>query len=184
VEDFFVPNRVWPDVTMKPRYSMAALMVAVAYLAVAFAAWRSANRVWAAVTFNLTVAALLVSSYKARYSTGPAGAGWFGFALFGWAHLLLGLAVTPWRQHWTEVEVSTHPILWMLMNILPEPSVNPTSPESVMTGFFLLITASSLVVGGLGAIVIRAIAIRIDRVGGEADSRPAAPGPRSGRTDD
>jgi hypothetical protein len=151
---------------MKPRYSIAALMAVVVYLAAGLAAWRSADRFWATVTFNLTVAALLVGSYKARYTPGPAGAGWFGFALLGWSHLLLGLAVTPWRQHWVEVEITTHPILWMLMNVLPEPSMNPTSPEAVMTEFFILITCSSLFVGGLGAVVVRFLATHRDRDGG------------------
>ncbi len=73
---------------MKPRFTILGLMGVVGVAAFVLAIWQMATESWASVAFNLTVLALIVASCKARFSEGPAGAWWFGFALFGWAQSL------------------------------------------------------------------------------------------------
>jgi hypothetical protein len=73
----------------------------VVLVAIELAALQSATREWAEVARLLTVAALVFASYQARYSTGRAGAWWFGFALLGWASYLLGVDAT---RQWTSFD--------------------------------------------------------------------------------
>src|SRR3954470_12662344 len=53
---------------MRLRISIRLLMTVVVLVAVLIAAWRGATEPWANVVFNLTVLALLIASFEARYS--------------------------------------------------------------------------------------------------------------------
>jgi hypothetical protein len=74
-----------------PRVSIAQLLWVVLFSGVALAALRSASDLWAALLFTLTATSLLVAVLGAVYRPRGRRAFWLGFALFGWAYLLLGL---------------------------------------------------------------------------------------------
>jgi hypothetical protein len=61
-------------------------MALIALLAVEMAALRVASYRFVDLSRHLTVAALAVATYLARYRDGGRAAGWFGFALAGWSY--------------------------------------------------------------------------------------------------
>jgi hypothetical protein len=71
------------------RVSIARLMVLTVLCTVLLASFRVATAAWVDVTRFLTVSALALSAYLARYRSGDEGAWWFGFALSGWACFVL-----------------------------------------------------------------------------------------------
>jgi hypothetical protein len=80
----------------RPRLTIAQLMAIVLYLGFGFAAVRNANAFWASTTFGVAIMMILGASLGAFPRTGKARMTWAGFALFGWAYLLLG--ALPPRQ--------------------------------------------------------------------------------------
>jgi hypothetical protein len=69
--------------------SILRMMIAIAFLAVWFAALRSGSDLWFSTVYTLTIAALLVATLAARFRRGNEGAFWFGFAVFGWGFFVL-----------------------------------------------------------------------------------------------
>jgi hypothetical protein len=81
---------------MRPRFSLAALMVIVVVAGVGFAAMRSSTTLWASEIFTLTLGMLLVGAFGAMAHRGRTRLTWAGFALFGWAYLLAVFG--PWAD--------------------------------------------------------------------------------------
>jgi hypothetical protein len=82
----------------RARFPIASLMALIALLAVEMAALRVASKGFVELSRFLTVAMLAVATYLARYRDGARAAGWFGFALFGWAYLVLAIDACA-RRH-------------------------------------------------------------------------------------
>ncbi|HEV3116941.1 MAG TPA: FG-GAP-like repeat-containing protein, partial [Gemmataceae bacterium] len=76
---------------IRPRFSIASLLGIVVFLAVALAALREATELCDSALFSAAVALLLVSVLLGVYRTERKRAFWLGFALFGWAYLVLTL---------------------------------------------------------------------------------------------
>jgi hypothetical protein len=83
----------------RPRLSLRGLMVAIAVLAAGFAAWRIPwLPVRASALFTLVVFLLLTATLGSLLHR---GAGWIGFALFGWGWLFLSflsMAIGSWTS--------------------------------------------------------------------------------------
>jgi hypothetical protein len=100
----------------RPRWSLRGLMGAIAVLAAGFAAWRIPwLPVRASALFTLVVFLLLTATLGSLLHR---GAGWIGFALFGWCWLLLSflaLAIASWTTTDERVPVPM-PIssLWLM----------------------------------------------------------------------
>jgi hypothetical protein len=75
----------------RPRFTIAGLLGIVVFLAVGLAALRAATDAWDGGVFGVTLALLLVSVLLAVHRTGRRRAYWLGFALFGWAYLVMSL---------------------------------------------------------------------------------------------
>lgn len=73
------------------HFSLGTLLLAVLSAGVAFAALRSPSDTWASALFTLAVALLLVATLRAVHRRDHIRAYWLGFALFGWAYLILSL---------------------------------------------------------------------------------------------
>ena len=71
------------------QFSMATLMGFVGLLAVGMAALKSANETWTAVITMLIMCLLLFAILAVFYTSGPLRRFWSGFALFGWAFLIV-----------------------------------------------------------------------------------------------
>jgi hypothetical protein len=69
------------------RFTIGGLLAVVVFVAVAIAALRAADDLWASSLFSLTVGALLVATLLAVHRTAEKRAFWLGFALFGWTYL-------------------------------------------------------------------------------------------------
>jgi hypothetical protein len=76
------------------RFTLAALMGAVALIAVGVAALRSPTAIRASLVVLLAVGAICGATVGAILRRGPDRGAWLGFAVFGWAYFLLTLS--PW----------------------------------------------------------------------------------------
>jgi hypothetical protein len=76
------------------RYSIAALMIVILVVGVAFAALRDASDLWAGILLSLTLLLLASAALAIPYRKQGKRAFWFGFAIFGWGYLVLSQA--PW----------------------------------------------------------------------------------------
>ena len=71
------------------RLTIAQLMAIVLLAGFGFAAMRNANDFWAIATFNLAIGLNATALVGAIVRRGRARAAWTGFAVFGWAYLLV-----------------------------------------------------------------------------------------------
>lgn len=76
------------------RYSLLTLLAAILLISLGFAALVNASEVWAEIVVTATVLGLLVASVGAIYLPGKSRAFAGGFAIFGWAYLLM--VQGPW----------------------------------------------------------------------------------------
>ena len=76
----------------KPRFTIAGLIVFIGAIALIFAAMRSPTLLISQVAITASLTVLLASIVAAVVSRPRAF--WIGFAIFGWAYLLLSLG--PW----------------------------------------------------------------------------------------
>ena len=82
------------SVTPRIRFSLAALMGAVAVVAFACAALRSASDLWASAALTLAVSLLFVGMLGVLFCRPQTRAFWSGFELFSWGYLVLVFG--PW----------------------------------------------------------------------------------------
>jgi hypothetical protein len=75
----------------RPRFTIASLLGLVILVAVAVAALREATDAWDSGVFGVTLVVLLTSVLLAMHRTESRKAFWLGFALFGWAYLVMSL---------------------------------------------------------------------------------------------
>ncbi len=73
------------------RFSIRSLVFFILICGVAFAAIKESTDWWEKGTFSVAVLVLLLSTLLASVLAGGRRAFWLGFALFGWAYLLLSL---------------------------------------------------------------------------------------------
>jgi len=71
------------------RFSIAQLMALVLYLGFGFAALRHADPLWASATYTLAMLMIATAGVGAFAQKGTARMTWLGFAVFGWAYLLV-----------------------------------------------------------------------------------------------
>ena len=71
------------------RFTIANLMVLVLYVGLGFAALRNADKFWASATYTLAILAVSAAVVVAVARKGRARLTWLGFAVFGWASLLI-----------------------------------------------------------------------------------------------
>jgi hypothetical protein len=70
-------------------FSIARILMIVAIAALGFAAIRVASPGWAGGMFSVTILAMLTSILGIAFRRGSPRVFWIGFALFGWANLIL-----------------------------------------------------------------------------------------------
>jgi hypothetical protein len=122
------------------RFTLAQLMALVLCLGLCFAALRNADEFLASVTFTLTTMAISMALVGAFVRKGQARTAWIGFAVFGWAYLLidllpprasggLGFGPLPWPPRLIE---------WGFARLQPylRPVPPPTAfPHQYLTGY-------------------------------------------------
>ncbi len=75
----------------RPRLTIAQLMTFILLVGFGFAALRNANEFWACATYTIAIISILAALLVAFANKGKARMTWAGFAVFGWAHLLIDL---------------------------------------------------------------------------------------------
>ena len=82
--------------TIRPRFSIAALMGFVFVFGVGLAAFRYPNKLWASFFFSITIGAMVVGSLGAVFHRGLPQKFWAGYAICGWLYLLMNFG--PWFE--------------------------------------------------------------------------------------
>jgi hypothetical protein len=78
----------------RPRFSIAALMVAIVILSLGLAALRYPNKLWESFYYSIPLAVLVFALLGVLFHRGLSRAFWGGFALSGWFYMLLNFG--PW----------------------------------------------------------------------------------------
>jgi hypothetical protein len=99
------------------RFSLAALLTAVLAIGVACAALRYASELWASAAFSRALVLLLGAVLGALFRRSASRAFWVGFALFGWAYLLLVFG--PWFNSSVKPRLVTTRLITYLHQKLP-----------------------------------------------------------------
>ena len=145
------------------RLTIANLMAIVLYAGLAFAALRNPNRFWASATFTLAILAVSAAVVVAVARKGQARLAWLGFAVFGWASLLIWLSTSETIDH--SMNGPPVPVMtWGLRSL--ELHINQTVPVGQATWMNYLQVCHSLeviLVGFVGAILGRFVAVQDDR---------------------
>src|SRR5262245_47175994 len=79
---------------IRPRISIARLMVVVGVIAVGFAALRTPSQLWASGIYSLALAAFTIAVLAIAYRRGEKRAFWVGFLFCGGVSMVL--AFGPW----------------------------------------------------------------------------------------
>jgi hypothetical protein len=145
------------------RFTIANLMVLVLYVGLGFAALRNANAFWASATFTLAILAVSAAVVGAVARKGRARMTWLGFAVFGWASLLIWLSTS---QSIDNVGHGPPPSFttWGLHSLMPY--VNQTVRFGLATRWTYLQICHSLeviLIGFVGAILGRFVVVEDDR---------------------
>jgi hypothetical protein len=88
--------------TIRPRFSIAALMGFVFVFGVGLAAFRYPNKLWASFFYSITIGATVFGSLGAVFQRGLPQKFWMGYAMCGWLYLLMNFGP------WFEMEVSPY----------------------------------------------------------------------------
>ena len=75
----------------RPRLTIAQLMTLILLVGFGFAALRNANEFWASATYTIAIISILAALLFALANNGKARMISVGFAVFGWAYLLIDL---------------------------------------------------------------------------------------------
>jgi len=74
-----------------PRLTIAQLMALILYVGLCLVALRNANAFWASTTFTVAIILVSVALVGAIARKGKDRMTWIGFAVFGWACVIIGL---------------------------------------------------------------------------------------------
>lgn len=121
-----------PPVPAKPswfQFSIKALLGLAAFVAAACAALLNASEWWASATCTITLVVLLVAVLRSVFRRGPSRAFWLGFAIFGWAYVLLTFwpqsdPTSPCQRHLLTTKLSK----WAYFELLPLVRTPPSEP--------------------------------------------------------
>ena len=167
---------------MRLRFSIMGLMALVLTVAIGFAALRNPSELWASALFTLAVGLLCVAVLGVAFRHGHKRQFWMGFAVFGWAYLILVFAsdalsppplLTTKLLSFADQQInpkSDTPIFitgvlngTISANSLPSRATMPiTGPNSLL--FYQIGQAlATLIVALVGGIAARIFAARADR---------------------
>jgi hypothetical protein len=85
--------------TIRPRFSIAALMAFVSIFAVGLAAFRYPNKLWASFFFSLTIGAMVIGTLGAIFHRGLPQKFWMGYAICGWLYMFMNFG--PWFEYFS-----------------------------------------------------------------------------------
>lgn len=112
------------------QFSIKALLGTTTFVAIGCAALLNASEWWASVTCTLVLGVLLVAVLRSVFCRGPSRAFWLGFAILGWAYVLLifwpmGPDPTfPCQRHLLTTKVAN----WAYFELLPLVRTPPSPP--------------------------------------------------------
>ena len=146
----------------KMRFSIAGLMGFVLIAAVGVGGLKNANEVWASGCFTLMVVCLVAAILNAVQGRGKDRAYWTGFAVAGWAYLLVTFGTMDWSegtlpgpitgQLFDQLATVIHPGESRYSNVtatflptpVPAPAPNSLAPSITITGTLSGISSSSV----------------------------------------
>jgi hypothetical protein len=144
------------------RFTIANLMVVVLYVGLGFAALRNPNGFWASATFTLAIMAVSAAVVGAVARKGQARMTWLGFAVFGWASLLIWLTTAQTiddSANGPPVTVMT----WGLRRLVPYFNQAPFGSTTWMNYLQICHSLEVILAGFVGAVLGRHVAVQDDR---------------------
>ncbi len=149
----------------RPRLTIGQLMTLILLIGFGFAALRNANEFWASAMHTLAIISILAALLFAFPRTGKARMPWAGFAVFGWAYLLIDLL--PDRSLGS---LGGGPIPWPSLVIelgtaILQPYIHPLAPGTHDWVEYEQVSHSLGIIlfGLVGAVIGRIVAPRDDR---------------------
>jgi hypothetical protein len=143
------------------RLTIAHIMVILLYLGVSLAALRSADAFWASATFTLAIVIVSVASIGAFARKARDRLPWAGFAVAGWASLII------WLSTGQTIGGLNGPPLQLLSWVLShyQSSINPQATGGRIYIAYTQVSHSIevVVIGLVGSIVARFVAVKGDR---------------------
>jgi hypothetical protein len=150
------------------RFTIAQSMAIVLCLGLGFAALRNADEFLASVTFSFTTMTISAALVGAFVRKGQARAAWIGFAVFGWACLLIDLLPPRASGGLGFGPLSWPPRLieWGFARLQPylRPVPPATAPHQYLTPYEQVGNSLGIIIFGLiGAVVARLLASTEER---------------------
>ncbi len=143
------------------RFTIAQLMVLVFFVGVGFAALRNANEFWASAMFTVAIITVSIALAVAALSKGKARVAWAGYAVTGWACLIIWLATPNTVGYWSGPPRML--VYWGLYHL--QASIQPMASGAAPFIFYAQISHSLEVIflGLAGAVVGRLLTLKDDR---------------------
>jgi hypothetical protein len=79
----------------RTRFTLAQLMGIVVFLALGFAAVRTANELWASLVYTVGIISIATALLIAFARAGRERLTWTGYAVFGWTYVVVDLLAPP-----------------------------------------------------------------------------------------
>ncbi len=143
---------------IRPRITIAGLMVIVLYVALGFAALTNANYFWADATYTLAIISIATALLGTIVRKGTARVPWIGYAVFGWTYVLLDV-LPSWVNSGFGFARVTRPnlmLMWGIGQLKPyissSPNLLPFDQVSYSLGMILF--------GLIGIVVARVVAVK------------------------
>jgi hypothetical protein len=163
------------------QFRLVVMMGSIAFLAAGMAALKQPYQPAITILLMLTISTLLASAIRAAVApTRNSRAWWFGFTLFGWAHLLL--AGSGWREWLPTTALMSGLADWYTIHYGPYPTPNGRGPwytnaiheangQFYRGAFKLGEIYLTVLLAGLGAALTMTIAARRGERSTEVDDR-------------
>lgn len=116
---------------MRPRFSIARLIVVIVACGVVFAALRSPSNLWANALYSAAFGALLVGLIRFALTRGRVRAFWAGFLIVGWAYF--AVYAVPMLRDSVGPRLLTEPLMDLIYPLI-SPKSTPPAPTWGATG--------------------------------------------------
>ena len=149
----------------RPRLTIAKLMTLILLVGFGFAALRNANEYWASATFTLAVISILAALLCAFARKGKARMTSAGFAVFGFAYVLIDVLPDLGGGNLGVGPVRSPNLITGVGAAVLQPYIHPLAPGVFDQVQFYLVSRSLVIIlfGLVGAIIARLVAPRDDR---------------------
>ena len=149
----------------RSRFTIAQLMTLILLVGFGFAALRNANQLWASATYTIAIISILAALLFAFANKGKARMTSAGFAVFGWAYLLISLFPDRRFGSLGSVAIPLPNLIIEWATAYLQPYIHPLNPATSDWLQYKQVSHSLGIIlfGLIGAVIGRLVAPRDDR---------------------